>query len=156
MREILYKGKRKDNGEWVEGYYVYRGEEYSTIDTNAHFIVAHDMCGLIWYEVIPESVSEFTGLPDNNGKKIFEGDIVKAVFKPYFIGSYAIGKVVFENGTFKIAVYQSKNASTYKKFTKETARAYSIENNFIDRNYSLEVIGNIHDNPELLKGGDEK
>lgn len=112
MREILFRGKRVDNGEWVYGY----------------------LC-----EVIPETVGQYTGLTDKNGKKIFEGDIV------HCISNTDCGNcvVIFEEGEFRLIPDRY-----YKTYT--TGGGYHAIRCFIK-----EVIGNIHDNPELLKGGAE-
>ena len=126
MREIIFRGKRLNNGEWVEGSLC------TTIpsDENFYTISYFDFEGYyIEEKVIPETVEQYTGLTDKNGTKIFEGDIVT-------MPRYGSGKhksvVYFKNGKFAV------NGSNY---------------NFKDicpRN--MEVIGNIHDNPEMLKG----
>lgn len=92
MREILFRGKRTDNGEWVKGFYV------CVLDT--HYIMTGKFDSLTngiinseAYKVDPDTIGQFTGLTDENGVKIFEGDIVRY--------GDTIHRVVFEqrNGT---------------------------------------------------------
>lgn len=115
-REILFRGKRIDNGEWVEGNYIF--EDFDRVGI-------HQIGTIIQCFVIPETVGQFTGLLDKNGNKIFEGDILKA-------GNGHIGYADFSEGGFVLV-----------------CRCHS---NFADLYGAIqEVIGNIHDNPELLK-----
>ena len=132
MREILFRGKREDNGEWVEGG-ILQDEGYVAIVVYSDYHGWHD-----FIEVIPETVSEFTGLTDKNGKKIFEGDILK--YKN-FISKYNIGYVVYGTGCFSVKDIHSDNRPAIDIVLHESKN-------------DIEVIGNIHDNPELLKGGE--
>ena len=96
MRYISFRGKRVDNGEWVYGYLV---EMFGVLN-----IIGKDNENIV-YEIIPETVGQFTGLTDNNGNKIFEGDIVKYSDEEYYCPeeyTEFIGEIVFEKGAFGI------------------------------------------------------
>lgn len=133
-REILYRGKRVDNGEWVYGNY----DKVEKLDKSGEevFIIEYTADGES-YKVIPETVGEYTGLTDKNGKKIFEGDIVKTKKYGKVIGhsnvnNYDVFKIVYEPAMFRL---------------KNRNRGFNLVGDGTD----LEVIGNIHDTPELLE-----
>lgn len=135
MREILFRGKRIDNGEWVYGYYV----THSNVDRNIlHYISATTEKGMTfrkYYDVDPSTVGQYTGLTAN-GKKIFEGDIVKVEkndhdWHEHDPNSYSIFAVDFDEGGY-------------------TAGDYFLQNWLWFDGFHGEVIGNIYDNPELL------
>ena len=127
MREILFRGKRTDNKQWVEGFYARIGEEnpsaYIIINNGHRIRVAH------------KSISQYTGLTDKNGKKIFEGDIVKGLFS-YHMPVNSV--VCFRDGAFGL-LWHRGDVEMYWAFTSIC-------------NVEYEVIGNIHNNPDLVKG----
>ena len=149
--EILYKAKRTDNDVWIEGYYVRLNSNHHRIYTG----YAEVDCGDYYpdfYEVDPNTLCQSTGLRDRNLKTIWKNDIVKATFM--IAGQdtvcYAIGYVIYEDDGFKIKVTTFHNSRKHKEHTSEEQTTYYIKHNFLDRNYKLEVIGNIFDNPELI------
>ena len=136
MREILFRAKRIDNGEWVEGYLVRGNRTYIITLEAANYMVVSLSCmaSVQFVEVIPETVGQFTGLTDKNGTKIFEGDIV-----------ISHSRSVDEN-----------DGPAQIEWDEDTARFIIVWNTLLadfDNFYShdLEVVGNIHDNPELLE-----
>lgn len=148
MREILFRGKRTDNSEWIEGYYAIQSNHacFAHELKYTHFIfkdifLDFNLGGLQEFEVIPETVGQYTGLTDSNGKKIYEGDI--CCFREWTNGDMCwIGKVYYEHQQFVIS--GNKNKECEMSFTLAMSR-------FIPEN--IEIIGNIHDNPELLERG---
>ena len=128
MREILFRGKM-DNGDWVEGDLVH--SVYKVGDA----CVGKFGYTLGMHQVDPYTVGQYTGLTDKNGKRIFEGDIIKR----FWLGAEIIYCVRYdaENAHF-IGKALNKNGFT----------------SFDGDGEMFEVIGNINDNPEMLKGGE--
>lgn len=135
MREMLFRGKRKYNGEWVYGYYA----KYRNILNGVYTaILQYDECeGDVYSDgivaVIPETVGQYTGLTDNNDKKIFEGDIIRT-------NDNKIG--VIRRGIYD--VYSRYVLGGYYCVDKTSARLDWIS-------WHCEVVGNKWDNPELLE-----
>lgn len=150
MREILFRGKRLDNGEWVDGYYTELpcGSLGATIFSNDDELVCEDTKSYIIkvftkqhtnysnsnplqviecekYEVIPETVGQFTGLTAKNGKKIFEGDIMQLC-----------------SACYPCLVYWDGKSWVWKQNGKRREIDLTRE--------KMDIIGNIYDNPELV------
>ena len=151
MREIIFRGKRTDNGEWAEGY-LYEHEpalvgivpENYVPEPSKWFIARTGFADwnmprpVEFVEVDPSTISQYTGLKDKNGKMIFEDDVCR--FREWSKGEMCwIGKVHFEHQQFMISGGPNKECETMFELCMSR---------FIPEN--IEVIGNIHDNPELL------
>lgn len=133
MREILFRGKRIDNGEWVEGYYafvdnvhyIYTGELYN----GGLYVVAER------FEIDQSTICQYTGLTDKNGRKIFEGDIICNHYDDEHPEDECFCVVVWDKTSWKI---------------RENGSADLVEPDEHDTEGG-EVIGNIFDNPELME-----
>ncbi len=126
MGEILFRGKRKDNGEWVEGCLVYDSQHCSIRDS-----------GYEYFEVAPETVGQFTGMTDRDGKKIFEGNILKVVTQDTKEERYIQVCI----GEFSDYDTDDLFIGVYLKFDDYTVSGGQIKQYSGD----VEVVGNIHD-----------
>lgn len=152
MREILFRGKRMDNGAWVEGAFCMKDcdDPFGEMVDRPSVIKYEDPCSGFWFRVNPETVGQYTGLTDKNGKKIFEGDIIE--YNDGF--DYFIGEVVFENGAFGIGCDEVIGISNgcSDNFANLWQLFWDQEVTDEPELYYCIVIGNIHDNPELIGG----
>lgn len=137
MREILFKAKRKDNDEWVEGYYVPHIVEGKIVH---HFILTGEadlveteddelILKFYWEEIDPDTLCQYTGLTDKNGQKIWENDI--AHIRSSVLSGY--GVIKYQNGN--LVLVDAKRKRTYSLYGE----------------WKIRKDGNIFDNAELLE-----
>jgi uncharacterized phage protein (TIGR01671 family) len=170
MREILFRGKRKDNGEWVYGYYselpigslgatIFAGSDEIICEDTASYIISvfskqHsnfsfgnplEVVEAETYEVDRETIGQYTGLTDCKGNKIFEGDILKCLTDDF------VGTVIYNKNTASFIVEIKNSNSEFFHYS-------SLNKGDITRPLQLqetESVGNIHDNAELLEMQDD-
>lgn len=125
MREIKFRGKRLDNGEWITG---------DLIRISGHTFIFPDPApnGIDRYMVDPATVGQYTGLKDRNGREIYEGDVMRFITE---FGEAITSEVAFMDGFFHVQ-------------GEEDDDIYGIT--YVVESMNAEIIGNIHDNPELL------
>ncbi len=140
MREIKFRGKSLWGNKWVYGDLVQNTQDKVTL-----IITAQTIKKVNYKKVDKDTIGQFTGLTDKNGKEIYEGDIVNyklasefsvvdKLSEARYIGN-KIGVVKFEDGIFSPLPYRDDCDDWYYSYAT----------------FDFEVIGNIHDNPELLK-----
>lgn len=130
MREILFRGKKELTGTWVEGDIRFWCSGGVSIFKDDYTYALH--------HVNPNTVGQYTGLTDKNGAKIFEGDVVKAVLPPTDSRAgfeWPVAAVVYQNCVFGFV-------DRHGGITPLSGYASSVQ---------FEVIGNVHDNPELME-----
>lgn len=134
MREILFRGKRVDNVEWAYGMPIKNNLGKLVIVESAAYFEEYNFNCVHEIYINENTVGQYTGLTDKNGKKIFEGDIVKGRF---LFGMEVLSVVVFKDGAFGLEWHRGKSTE-FDAFTSMC-------------NVKYEVIGNIHDNPQILE-----
>lgn len=142
MREILFRGKRVDNGEWVFGdlirNLIYDGREKEMRIGDIYFEHNGDIHGTAVYKVVPETVGQFTGFTDKNGKKIFEGDIVKEW------SSHWKTPLKTEINIYEVVCEYLGSLHLIRK------TEYGENSTPLYRRSVVEVIGNIYDSPKIF------
>ena len=133
MREILFRGKKIDGGEWIEGNYIF--EDFDRVGI-------HQIGTIIQCFVIPETLGQFTGLTDKNGVKIFEGDIVRR-----FNGR---GQEVM-----RYAVKWNTDCCMFVLMSEYTYLGEYDSDFTVFYGEDLEVVGNVHDNLEFMKDDED-
>lgn len=123
MRDILFKAKRTDNGEWVEGYLL----KYSPIYEEKTYILPFNSVCVSDIEVKPETVCQYTGLKDESGQKVFEGDILDVIYSD-----------------------QQGESHHTENYVLDDLRTTSVIG-WLDYANELKVVGNIFDNAELVE-----
>lgn len=142
--KFLSRGKREDTGKWVTGYYAELPEDQH--GEQLHIII--DLDGQ-YNRIIPETAGHCTGLTDKNDTLIFEGDIVKGVV----LSSEFIGDIVWieEIASFGIGHHGKREPTAWENSSlfKRLRLGYKDQ-------FAAEIIGNIHDNPELIGGNENE
>jgi len=145
MREIKFRGKRLDNGEWVYGFYV----KYEHMGVIKYLIIT-DWAQVYSnsYYVIPETVGQFTGLLDKNGKDIYEGDIVA---HNGILQKNKLLEIRFIDGAFCLYLNGIPDMARDNNAVTIRDAMFEAQNFRFGVKLILEVIGNIYENPELLE-----
>lgn len=141
MREHIYKAQRRDNHEWIIGYYCKYGDNHCIIEST-EFGLAKGV------GIIPETLCEFSGLYDKNGKRIWENDIVEGKFDGLYIILWYPRNAQF----IKFSGYDRVPWTDIESMTRQNLINPLLQKDMCS---DLKVIGNVIDNPELLTADTE-
>lgn len=147
MREKLFRGKRADNGQWIEGDLIHK--HWVSVDNFIDCAIRYLINGIYSYptQVIPKTVGQFVGIRDKEGNKVFKGQIVKD-------RSGRIMEIVYHNFRYQFKAITETNftyADFYSWQTKYFQDGYNKDIPEEEQCFNIEIIGNIFDNPELLQ-----
>lgn len=175
MREIIFRGKRIDNGKLDYGYLYKEGSQSFILKSGRHYpdvIYGPTPLGILdWCEVIPETVGQFTGLHDKNGVEIYEGDLIHVFYKlldgNYYVDAiYEVKNIDFRGLSLEFVKLTNDDSSNqipvyelaYSRGTIggyngciEVLSYYAHGEEFNHASKEVEIIGNIHDNQELAE-----
>lgn len=142
MREIKFRGKRLDNGEWIYGSLLV--SHFKDDKKERYFITQFSGNYTFEHEVDPNTVGQFTGLRDKNGREIWEGDIFKEDGSGIVRSVFRVpGGLAFEDNPVSFGYDHRAPVYPYSSIAEMQSVSWLSQ--------CCEVIGNIHDNPELLK-----
>lgn len=148
MKEELFKAKRKDNDEWIQGSLLVLDDGCCRIATSCLVGDVENILTVCAYDVDPNTVCRYTGLTDKNGNKIWENDVLKIARTSNCIGDYYYPPL-----DYPVNVVVKWDLCAWMWETIEKRKHYiSFPNAWC--HYEAEVIGNIFDNKELLEGGE--
>ena len=155
MREILFRGKRKSNGEWIEGFYFEKRNPCSEDGKPVRYCISD--VPPFGADILPETLGQFTGLYDKNGTKIFEGDIVEFT-SPDYMGISERGEVIFKDGCYGVSYVSEFSRKLKSRHRYEYFHRIGQIDKWQDMGasgtitYTYEVLGDVWDSPELLEG----
>jgi uncharacterized phage protein (TIGR01671 family) len=163
MREILFRGKRLDNRGWVEGWLYKRvvhleGCHQNVVVDAIEVYDGKNPLSISYYTVDPDTVGEYTGMTDMAGRKIFEGDLLSATInaktgKHKDQWGFEVWDTEKQETVWSVEWKNFNAQNGFRVYGKDRRFNISLSNSVII-NGDCRVIGNIHDNPELLDGGD--
>ena len=158
-REILLKAKGLDNGQWIEGSYLFCKDSATVFFKNEHYILKFDGYGIEHHAIDKDTICQYTGMTDKNGNKIWENDILRGHRNPNDLAKVVLGDfdVINAEGLERIDNVIGWHTEVIPTDAISRLEPFCLSMPLTDFYIKLsewEVIGNIFDNPELLGDGE--